>query len=165
MLPALARRWIYESVAAIPTRAEQSSARASYLTTNPQPRLPIEMRLPESAKPPIAAVSTDTLLALVRETIPRIGSDGRFGKEKVFVSAIWHLLDDDKRLPDLSLDRFKRWLVDANREQKLDLARADLVGAMDPKLVRESEIEDLGSTFHFVVDRRPTGAGQRHHAR
>jgi hypothetical protein len=34
------------------------------------------------------------------------------------------------------------------------LARADLVGAMDRKLVSESEIEDRGATFHFVLDQR-----------
>ncbi len=52
----------------------------------------------------------------------------------------------------MSLDGFKRWLVSANSERQLDLARADLVGAMDRRLVAESEIEDLGSTFHFVLD-------------
>jgi hypothetical protein len=83
----------------------------------------------------------------------------------VFVSALWHRIERDNRLPDLSLDRFKSWLVTANREQLLDLARADLVGAMDPKLVKDSEIQDLGATFHFVVDRRANGAGQGHHAR
>ena len=105
------------------------------------------------------------LLTLVREAIPRIGSDGRFGPEKVFVSAIWHRIESDSRLPDLSLERFKRWLVTANRDQLLDLARADLVGAMDANLVAESEIRDLGSTFHFVVDRRATGSGRGFHAR
>ncbi|HEU4727818.1 MAG TPA: hypothetical protein VFT22_08020, partial [Kofleriaceae bacterium] len=122
---------------------------------------------PRPAAPPSAtAVSADTLLTLVREAIPRIGSDGRFGAEKVFVSAIWQRIERDGRLPDLSFERFKRWLVTANRDQLLDLARADLVGAMDPKLVADSEIEHLGTTFHFVVDRRATQtAGRGLHAR
>lgn len=119
------------------------------------------------AQKTITAPPADALLNLVRETIPRIGSDGRFGTEKVFVSAIWQRIERDHRFPDLSLDRFKRWLVTANREQLVDLARADLVGAMDPKLVKESEIHDLGATFHFVVDRRVNGTerGHGHHAR
>jgi hypothetical protein len=116
--------------------------------------------------PPLEALPADTLLTLVREAIPRIGSDGRFGPEKVFVSAIWHRIESDSRLPELSLDRFKRWLVTANRDQLLDLARADLVGAMDAELVAESEIRDLGATFHFVVDRRLTPSmGRGFHAR
>jgi hypothetical protein len=115
-----------------------------------------EARSTAPASRPFEASPADTLLALVREAIPRIGSDGRFGPEKVFVSAIWRRIESDSRVPDLSLDRFKRWLVAANRDQLLDLARADLVAAMDAKLVAESEIRDLGSTFHFVVDRRLT---------
>ncbi|HET7504126.1 MAG TPA: hypothetical protein VFK02_24060 [Kofleriaceae bacterium] len=128
----------------------------------PLPPLP-----PKPATPATAALSADTLLTLVREAIPRIGSDGRFGAEKVFVSAIWERIERDGRLPELSYERFKRWLVTANRDQLLDLARADLVGAMDPKLVADSEIEHLGTTFHFVVDRRAQtpATGRGFHAR
>jgi len=96
----------------------------------------------------------EALLEVLRETLPRVGSDGRFGSEKVFVSAIWRSLERDRRLSDLSLDRFKRWLVSANRDGWLVLARADLIGAMDPRQVAESEIEDRGATFHFVLDQR-----------
>lgn len=112
-----------------------------------------------------AATPADMLLNLVRETIPRIGADGRFGDEKVFVSAIWQHLEDDGRLADWSLDRFKRWLVTANRDQLLDLARADAQGDMDSRLVEESEIVDRGATFHFVVDRQALGSGRGLHAR
>jgi hypothetical protein len=102
---------------------------------------------------PAQPASPEALLEVVREAIPRVGTDGRYGAEKVFVSAIWHSIERDRRL-DLSLDRFKRWLVNANRDGWLVLARADLVGTMDAKLVAESEIEDQGATFHFVLDRR-----------
>jgi hypothetical protein len=34
------------------------------------------------------------------------------------------------------------------------LARADLIGAMDARQVTESEINDRGVTFHFVLDQR-----------
>jgi hypothetical protein len=89
----------------------------------------------------------------VREAIPRIGAEGRFG-EKVYVSAIWRTIERDRRAGDLSLDHFKRWLVHANRDGWLVLARADLIGAMDAKQVNESEIQDRGATFHFVLDQR-----------
>lgn len=109
----------------------------------------------------------ETVLEVVRETLPRVGADGRFGAENVFVSAIWHRIAGDRRLVDLSFDRFKRWLVNANRDGWLVLARADLVGAMDPRQVAESEIEDRGATFHFVLDQQAGALAfhQRSHAR
>jgi hypothetical protein len=93
------------------------------------------------------------LLEVVRETIPRVGTEGRFG-EKVYVSAIWRTIERDRKAGELSLDHFKRWLLGANRDGWLVLARADLIGAMDAKQVTESEIHDRGATFHFVLDPR-----------
>lgn len=120
---------------------------------------------PPTLPPRPTATPADMLLNLIRETIPRIGPDGRFGDEKVFVSAIWQHLEDDGRLADWSLDRFKRWLVKANSDQLLDLARADAQGDMDSRLVEESEIVDRGATFHFVVDRQALLSGRGLHAR
>jgi hypothetical protein len=114
-----------------------------------------------AAEPPRAAPpaprptqpSASNLLEVVREAIPRIGSEGRFG-EKVYVSAIWRTIERDRKAGDLSLDHFKNWLVRANRDGWLVLARADLIGAMDAKQIGESEINDRGATFHFVLDQR-----------
>jgi hypothetical protein len=47
-------------------------------------------------------------------------------------------------------DAFKARLVSAHRQQLLELSRADLVEAMDPKDVDASEARYLRSTFHFV---------------
>jgi hypothetical protein len=57
--------------------------------------------------------------------------------------------------------------VRANRDGWLILVRADLVGAMDAKLVADSEIEDRGATFHFVLDPRWAAAAseRRTHVR
>jgi hypothetical protein len=71
----------------------------------------------------------------------------------VFVSALWRQLGEGSSFPGLTLDGFKSRLVAANRQQQLTLARADLVGAMDPREVAASEIRYLNSTFHFVLDR------------
>lgn len=98
----------------------------------------------------VAKPSPDDLLAAVRGAISRVGSDGRFGKDKVFIAALWKRVA--VRWPSLSLDEFKSWLVTANRNEQVTLARADLVDAMDAKLVEESEISSLGATFHFVLD-------------
>jgi hypothetical protein len=107
------------------------------------------------------------LLAFVRETLTEIGDEGRFGDEKVFVSVLWNELAHRGTPADLSLDHFKQWLVAANRNRWLTLARADVVGAMDPKKVRESEIQDRGATFHFVLDpaRNPAAQQGRRHVR
>jgi hypothetical protein len=107
---------------------------------------------PAPAMAPVAsAPRAPNLLEVVREAIPRIGAEGRFG-EKVYVSAIWRSIE--RKTGDLSLDHFKHWLVRANRDGQLVLARADLVAAMDAKQVDESEINDRGATFHFVLDPR-----------
>jgi hypothetical protein len=142
LLPALGRQWVHQA------------------GSPPEP--PAEPEPPAQPDPPAA----ETLLEVVREALPRVGDDGRYGAEKVFVSAIWQNIERDRRLADLSLDRFKRWLVSANRDGWLVLARADLVGAMDPRLVAASEIEDQGATFHFVLDHRNSApSGRERHAR
>jgi len=134
-----------------------------------QPAASDAARVVPEAAPPVAPAprGADGLLAMVREAIPAIGADGRYGPDKVFVSALWQRISHDARRLDYTLDRFKHWLVTANRDRLLDLARADLVGAMDPRQVAESEIEDLGATFHFVLDRHvhSLDADRRSHAR
>lgn len=88
-------------------------------------------------------------LAIVREAIRQIGPKGRYGRDNVFISALWRRVGSKLRM---SLPEFKRWLIVQNREQNLSLTRADLVDDMDPKKVEDSEIYDLGATFHFVTD-------------
>ncbi|MEO7733177.1 MAG: hypothetical protein ABIY55_19595 [Kofleriaceae bacterium] len=141
---ALARRWVRQEpdllgAAAVPAATPPAAA---------PPATPDAILV---VTPPIERAPD--LLAAVRDTIPRIGNDGRFG-EKVYVSAIWRTITRDSKAGDLSLDYFKRWLLGANRDGQLVLARADLIGAMDAKQVTESEINDRGATFHFVLDQR-----------
>jgi hypothetical protein len=72
----------------------------------------------------------------------------RFGDDEVFISSIWRELT--KRKPELDLPAFKRRLLEAHRAGLVRLERADLVQVMNPVTVRESEIEYLNATFHFV---------------
>ncbi len=88
-------------------------------------------------------------LQLVREAVRQIGPEGRYGDQKVFIISVYRAIPPHAL--GMTLSEFKRWLVEANRNRVLNLARADLVGAMDRNLVRDSEIEDLGSTFHFIL--------------
>jgi hypothetical protein len=124
------------------------------LIPTPSPPRPVAATQPTARDAAVQspALPGENLLEVVREAIPQVGADGRFGPEKVFVSALWHRIEHGRRPADLSLDGFKRWLVTANRDGWLVLARADLVGAMDTRQVAESEIRDRGATFHFVLD-------------
>jgi len=139
MARALARRWVCRDANPL------GGGSVAPAVSAPSP-VPVVAMVPPQQ-------SAQNLLEVVRDTIPRIGAEGRFG-EKVYVSAIWRRIERDRKAGDLSLDHFKRWLVGANRDGWLVLARADLVGAMDVKQVHESEIQDRGATFHFVLDPR-----------
>jgi hypothetical protein len=158
MLRSLQRRWLRQQDEA--DDAQRPSALRSTPLGPPRPAAAEE--LPAGSPSHLPAQSSDAaeaLLLAVREAIPLVGSGGRYGKDNVFISALWRQVARDRRLAALSLDGFKRWLVTANRDQLLALARADLVDDMDAHLVEDSEIEYLGATFHFVLDRRgPPGA-------
>lgn len=102
----------------------------------------------EPAARPIA--SEHSLIDAVRSAA-RNASDGLFGDRKVFISSVWNALRTTPPWSRLELDEFKAQLVSAHRSQKLELARADLVAAMDPVLVAASETQTDGATFHFIV--------------
>jgi len=159
MARALARRWVCGEANPLGVRsAEPTTGESATSTPVAAPdndgRVRTVVSVGESTRPtPPDGQATQNLLEVVRETISRIGAEGRFG-EKVYVSAIWRTLERDRKAGELSLDHFKRWLVRANRDGWLVLARADLIGAMDAKQVNESEINDRGATFHFVLDPR-----------
>lgn len=78
---------------------------------------------------------------------------GTFGDEKVFISAAWEELRQRPAWRQLSLGDFKTRLLAAHHAGEVVLARADLVGAMDPQLVERSEIEAGSASFHFIVRR------------
>jgi hypothetical protein len=106
----------------------------------------------ESATRKDTRPSTAEIARSATRVIPLIGPDGRYGPHKVFISEIWLRLSREPRFRATNLSEFKDALLDANREGMLDLARADMVGAMDRRQVSESEIVDRGASFHFVLD-------------
>lgn len=110
---------------------------------------------PQVTRPPIAApavapLNGASLIPAAREAAQR-AVDGVFGDRKVFISAVWDALRAQPAFAQLALDDFKRALVVALREGHLQLARADYVSAMDPRLVAASETRADGATFHFIV--------------
>jgi hypothetical protein len=83
-------------------------------------------------------------------TAARDAPTGHFGDNKTFIAHVRRQLTAEGRYRDLSDTAFKHHLVEANRAGLLRLSRADLVEAMDPADVRDSETSYLNATFHFV---------------
>jgi uncharacterized protein (DUF2267 family) len=104
---------------------------------------------PEPPAPETFDLSTfaATLRALAAISPPQ----DRFHDNKVFIAALWRASQRESSFPRLSLADFKRRLVEANSQDLLHLSRADLVQAMDPQLVADSETSFLNANFHFVL--------------
>ncbi len=68
---------------------------------------------------------------------------GRFGDDRVFINRLWKSCGS---VFGLDLDDFKKLLWHLHRKDLITLARADLVEAMDPRDVEDSEIQYFAST-------------------
>ncbi|HEX7837043.1 MAG TPA: hypothetical protein VF469_06240, partial [Kofleriaceae bacterium] len=81
--------------------------------------------------------------------IATISAAGRFGDREVFTVAVHAALGGEGTISAVA---FKSRLVAAMHAGQLDLARADLVAAMDPALVAASEVDlGRGVSYHVVV--------------
>lgn len=116
-----------------------------------------------------SSVSDEEFVGIVRDALPHIREQidvhsgkprGRYGRDNVFISAIWRQIQNDPRVAGMTRAEFDRRLVKANQEQRLILVRADLIDDMDPYEVEDSNISHLGTTFNFVVDRAPRRAAE-----
>jgi hypothetical protein len=93
-------------------------------------------------------------LAAFTQTVQAVARDcpvGRFGDNKVFISHVWRHLRHEPSFPPLDLPEFKARLTEANHEGLIRLSRADLVQAMNPVDVQESETSYLNAFFHFIL--------------
>ena len=106
-----------------------------------------EVRLPQ---PDVPQPLDPVVLAARVKDAARDCPTGRYGDHKVFIAHVWDRLRPEPEFAGMDLDGFKRALAEANNLRLLDLARADLVQAMDPDDVRRSEVRYLNATFHFV---------------
>ena len=91
-----------------------------------------------------ADISTaDRILAnnLIEEARCLLGTDAAFGDRKVFLCALLG------RIADQDMADIER----IRRAGLITCARADLVSAMDPAMVADSEWRLDGATFHFIV--------------
>lgn len=78
-----------------------------------------------------------------------------YGDNKVFIGSVWQVLSADAEIAKLGEAGFKSRLLEAHRCGALVLGRADLVGAMDARDVRASEIHHHNATYHFIHRGQP----------
>lgn len=102
-----------------------------------------------SASAPKARKVKPSSLFVVLDAVRAAPVTARYGRADVFIYPLWKKV---KGRLGMTLEQFKRWLIEENRAQHLALARADMVDDMDPGLVEKSEVSDLGAEFHFVID-------------
>ncbi|WP_165230470.1 hypothetical protein [Aquisphaera insulae] len=87
--------------------------------------------------------------AKVKDVAARSQTD-RIGDNRVFIARVWDALQGDPEIRTMGLDTFKQRLAEANNKRLLDLTRADLSYAMNQDDVNRSEVNYLGSVFHFL---------------
>ncbi|MEX0718284.1 MAG: hypothetical protein WD066_16945 [Planctomycetaceae bacterium] len=111
---------------------------------------PPSIEYADSDSPPHAPPFDLSVFARRIIDVARASDTGWFGDNKVFVSHVWNRFRHEGNGAGMTRDGFDRHLVDANRKSLLTLSRADLVSAMNPDDVRDSEIRWSNSTFHFI---------------
>jgi len=104
---------------------------------NPNPVLIAELDLETFAKRVLAIAAT-------------IENDAKPYPGKVYIAAAWHATQRDAVFPKMTIDEFKRQLVEANRQQLLELSQATEVQDMDKKLLEESKTLQNQTTFQFL---------------
>ncbi|HQU33587.1 MAG TPA: hypothetical protein PLB88_04680 [Thermoanaerobaculaceae bacterium] len=94
-----------------------------------------------AARSPAPALSDADFAERARQAARSLpeGHPGRFGSTKVFINHAHAAFEADPANPRMSLDEFKKRLVEGHVGGKLQLSRADLVEAMDKGDVRASE--------------------------
>jgi hypothetical protein len=123
-------------------RVDAEAVRLATLRGWVLPATPEPAAAPAAPPPDRVATFAERVLAVARAS-----PTGRFGRNKVFISHVWNALKPEGG----SREEFNARLLEANRARHLSLTRADLVSAMNPADVAESEIHSSGASFHFVV--------------
>jgi hypothetical protein len=109
---------------------------------------------PAAKGPDLSKASDKDFAAHVLAAAKKAPESAKFGDDKVFIGDLHRLSGADR---SMSLDAFKKRLLDQHFAGRLSMSRADLVGAMHPKQVDESEVVHHtpwniggGAQFHFV---------------
>ncbi|MEZ4298671.1 MAG: hypothetical protein R3B70_27220 [Polyangiaceae bacterium] len=106
-------------------------------------------RMPVETAPRAPMPEEDKAFAARVLAAANASKTGRFGRDKVFIShVVQQLAREGADVGDV--EGFKTRLVAAHRRKLLSLSRADMIEAMNPQDVDESETRHLNATFHFV---------------
>lgn len=146
---ALVGRWLLAAEATTPTANALEATWAREHASAPTPERET-MTTRESTPPPTSEPLSLERWAEHVQALADSSRSGRFGDERVFIASVWHAAQAGPAALHGPLPAFKARLVEANRAGLLRLHRADLVGAMDEHLVRESETRHINATFHFI---------------
>jgi len=144
---ALLRKWAATELLNAPSEKAARLLPSSRAAAQPKTLTFPEQSTPET-EPPLLDLAD--FARQVRETAESL-ENGRFGDRKVFINHIWNKMKDNPMCRSLDMPQFKRHLAEANNRELLSLARADLVSAMDPHDVQQSETKYLDDVFHFLV--------------
>jgi hypothetical protein len=142
---ALLTRWVF---GAQPKAVTATGARLALRQSDVQPVEPAVAVANDNGPP--ATVDLPTLAQAVRAAAaaPEVA---RFHNDRAFIGSIWRYMRGRSPVWEMPLEEFKAKLVAAHLSGFIRMTRADLVGAMDPSEVRQSEAQHHGSTFHFVA--------------
>ena len=116
----------------------------------PQP-LPRRRHHHHKPPPPVEPFDLPAFAATLRALAAGSPPEDRFHDNKVFIAAVARQASGSRTSRDSLSPEFKQRLVEANSQNLLHLSRADLVQAMDPQWVADSETVYLNATFHFVL--------------
>jgi hypothetical protein len=110
-----------------------------------------DTQAPASEASPPEPFDLTAFASTVRALASSSPPEDRFHDNKVFIAPLWRASQHESNFPPLALAEFKQRLIEANARHLIHLSRADLLQAMDPVLVAESETVHLNATFHFVL--------------
>jgi hypothetical protein len=151
---ALTLRWLCGEAASRALTESLPSSAASGVSSGPGDDTEAWQIAPSANKNMTSGGLDDAVVARVAAKIERAASGPRaraFGRNKVFIASVWESLAVDPEVRALGEGGFKALLVEAHRRGLVDLSRADLVAAMDPKDVAASETRHRNATYHFIV--------------
>jgi hypothetical protein len=151
---ALTLRWLCGEAPSRALTESLPSSAVSGVSSGPGDDTEAWQIAPSANKKTTSGGLDDAVVARVAAKIERAASGPRaraFGRNKVFIASVWESLAVDPEVRALGEGGFKALLVEAHRRGLVDLSRADLVAAMDPKDVAASETRHRNATYHFIV--------------
>lgn len=110
---------------------------------------PAPIRLPDVKPPPTPGVDIAAFSAKLKAIVASVGEEGRYYDNKVFINHAHRAYD--KTHGPITLEEFKRLLIQSLQSGHTVLSRADLVEAMNAADLRASlTLHPGGAEFNFI---------------